>query len=113
MIMGNKKTYNMIFIETHHDLLLIDVRPPTGLPIAYDLGHIPGAINIPMDALSAWITGDGQNHLNDKIIVNCWLGLLSVDAAQMLIDAGFKKVYTLEGGFSAWADASYPVATGL
>ena len=28
-----EKTYNMILIETHHDLLLIDVRPPTGPPI--------------------------------------------------------------------------------
>jgi thiosulfate sulfurtransferase len=109
-----EKTYNMIFVETHDDLLLIDVRPPTGVPvISYDLGHIPGAINVPIDALNVWIAGDGQNHLNDKIIVNCWLGFLSPDVAQILIDAGFKKVYSLEGGFAAWLAAGYPTEPQL
>ena len=98
-VISIEKTYSMIFIETHHDLLVIDVRPPTDVPVvSYDLGHIPGAINIPMGPdLMTWIAGEGQNHLNDKIIVNCWLGVLSPNAAQMLIDEGFKKVFQFIG----------------
>ena len=103
-----EKTYSMIFIEDHPELLVIDIRPPTGSPFAYDQGHIPGAINVPSATLSAWITGEGLNHLNDKIIVNCYLGIGSPGAAQTLIDAGFKKVYSMDGGYNAWVAAGYP-----
>ena len=59
-----EKTYSMIFIEDHPELLVIDIRPPTGSPFAYDQGHIPGAINVPSATLSAWITGPPKRQDN-------------------------------------------------
>jgi rhodanese-related sulfurtransferase len=113
-----KKTYSMIFIEDHPELLVIDIRMATGppFPLAYDQGHISGAINVPVivsgtphwDVLTDWIESEGQSHLNDKIIIYCVLGGFSPIGAQMLIDAGFKKVYSMEGGFNAWLVAGYP-----
>ena len=99
-----EKANRMIFSKGHHDLVVIDIRPV----FMYTGGHIPGAINEPSLTLPAWIAGAGQSYLNNKIIVHCYLGFTSPDAADLLIEAGFKKVYNMEGGFKAWSDAEYP-----
>ena len=98
------KTYSMIFIEDHPELLVIDIRPTA----MYAAGHIPGAIPVFFQTMSTWIAGEGQNHLNDKLIVHCVAGVLSPTYAQMLIDAGFKKIYSMDGGYNAWVAAGYP-----
>jgi rhodanese-related sulfurtransferase len=112
-----EKASRLILSEDHPDLVVLDLRPA----FMYAAGHIPGAINIPVieltgstppiilhwDVLDAWIEGEGQNHLNDKIIIHCLAGLASPTGAHNLIDASFKKVYSMEGGFNAWAAAGY------
>ena len=104
-----KKTYSMIFVEDHPELLVIDIRPSS----MYESGHIAGVINVPLPLsnLDSWIAGAGQSYRNNKIIVHCYLGSMSPIAADLLIDAGFKKVYNMEGGFNAWVGAGYPVVT--
>jgi len=111
------KAYSMIFSENHHDLVIIDLRPTE----MYEAGHISGAINVPFvqlppppnfAVLNAWIASpEGQSHLNDKIIVHCIGGIGSPVAVGILSDAGFKKVYNMEGGFNAWIAAGYPIVT--
>jgi rhodanese-related sulfurtransferase len=113
-----RKTYSMVYVEDHPELLVIDIRMATGppSPYTYNQGHIQGAINVPViesgspnwAVLTAWIESEGQSHLDDKIIIYCVLGGFSPIGAQMLIDADFKKVYSMEGGYSAWAAAGYP-----
>ena len=110
------KTYSMIYVEDHPELLVIDLRPTT----MFAIGHILDAINIPYivlgppgttqntAVLNAWIANEGQDHLNDKIIVHCIGGITSPNVANMLIEAGFKKVYSMDGGFNAWVAAGYP-----
>ncbi|MBE0700129.1 MAG: rhodanese-like domain-containing protein, partial [Acholeplasmataceae bacterium] len=34
---------------------------------------------------------------------------VSIAGASKLIDAGFENVYRLEGNYSAWVEAGYPV----
>lgn len=111
-VISVEKAQRMIFSEADHDLVVIDLRGEG----SYDSEHIPGAINVPVTGMpadwtgfEAWMATEGQNYLEEhRIIVHCVMGRRSLDAAQKLIDAGFKKVDTIEGGFNAWLDAGYP-----
>ena len=42
-------------------------------------------------------------------LVYCHMESASRMGAQKLVDAGFQKVYRLEGEYSAWTDAMYPI----
>ncbi|MBD3279203.1 MAG: hypothetical protein GF390_00645, partial [Candidatus Pacebacteria bacterium] len=89
-------------IEQNSDLIVIDVSPN------YDEGHLPGAVN--------YYLGDGS--LEEAIptldkektyLVYCHVESVSMQGAQMLIDAGFESVYRLDGDYSAWVEAGYEV----
>lgn len=82
---------------------VLDVRPPE----EYAAGHVPGAINITMDALT--------NHLRRlpkgrEIIAYCRgpYCLLSVDAVALLREKGY-KARRMADGFPEWKAAGMPV----
>ncbi|NLA52841.1 MAG: hypothetical protein GX858_00585 [Clostridiales bacterium] len=86
------------------DLILIDVSP------LYSKYHIPGARPYP--------TGDGKLDAaiptfdqTEVYLVYSQSDSDSMEGAAKLIEAGFEKVFRLEGSLSAWKDAGYPVAT--
>jgi len=63
-------------------------------------GHIPGALNIPIDSLT-----DKLNELPDKrspLVIACDQGLRASGAAKILWDAGYRKLYTLIDGMEAY-----------
>lgn len=73
--------------------LLLDVRTPE----EYAGGHIDGARNVPVDALS----GALATLPKDKpIVVYCAAGVRAARAAQLLADNGFDARNL--GGISAW-----------
>lgn len=89
-------------IDETPDIVIIDVSP------AYEKGHLPQAVN--------YYIGDGS--LDEAIptldkdktyLVYCHVDSVSMQGAQKLVDAGFKKVYRLEGNYKAWVDAGYPI----
>lgn len=77
------------------DYLLLDVRTQE----EYDKGHIEGAVLIPHNKLADRL---GEIEGYDKMLVYCASGNRSVTASQILINAGYREVYNLKGGFSAW-----------
>jgi phage shock protein E len=113
-----EKVHRIVSRGLYCDYVILDLRPE----IMFMSGHIPRAINIPyvvlgsppnIAALNTWISGEGQSHLNDKIIVHCIGGVASPSVANILIGAGFKKVYNMEGGFNAWKNAGYLVEVAV
>ena len=89
-------------IDNNPDLIVIDVSP------AYDRGHLPGAIN--------YYLGDGSLDeaipmldKNATYLVYCHVDSVAIAGAEALVDAGFMNVYRLEGNYSAWVDAGYPI----
>ena len=84
--------------NTDEGYTILDVRPQT----AYDQGHIPGSINIPLSNLGyRYIELDRTKD----IIVYCALGIQCKIACQILINLGFKDVYNLTGGLLEWTYA--------
>ncbi|WP_099974769.1 FAD-dependent oxidoreductase [Lactobacillus terrae] len=76
--------------------LLIDVRSKS----EFELGHIKGAINIPLDVLR-----DNLDKLNksNKYIVSCLTGQRSYTAEQILIQHGF-DVKNLDGAYNLYSE---------
>lgn len=71
---------------------VLDVREPE----EYQQGHIPGAIHIPLGQLRQRI-----NELSpeQELVVHCAAGMRSYVAARILMQRGFKKVRSLDGGY--------------
>lgn len=95
----------LALINNNPELIVIDVSP------VWADGHLPGALNF------QWGNGDfaaavpGWDN-NAKYLIYCHGDAPAIAAAQHLIDEGFYNVYRLEGNYSAWVDAGYPVEVG-
>ncbi|NWF71031.1 MAG: rhodanese-like domain-containing protein [Chloroflexi bacterium] len=81
---------------------LVDVRTLE----EYQDGHIPGALHIPLDELSARLR---EIPAEKPIVVVCGHGIRSVYGAQIVRYAGFTPVYNLAGGTAAWENARLPL----
>ncbi|MCK4782661.1 MAG: rhodanese-like domain-containing protein [Desulfobacteraceae bacterium] len=84
-----------IYNESGDDYLIVDIRDDA----SYDEGHIPGAINIPLNELGYRLFSLDKSK---DIIVCCFIGVTSEVACRILVNAGFKDVYNLIGGMRAW-----------
>jgi len=73
----------------------VDVREPW----EYDLGHIPGAVNIPLGQLRQRLS---ELSPEQEIIVNCAVGLRSYVATRILWQRGYSKVRNLNGGYNIY-----------
>lgn len=88
------------------EVQLVDVRTPE----EYDLGHIDDAQNI--DYFSPTFDEDIKNLDKTKpVILYCKSGGRSAKCAEKMVEAGFVKIYDLEGGISKWEHKGYEVKT--
>jgi rhodanese-related sulfurtransferase len=83
--------------------LVLDVRTPG----EFSRGHVPGAVNVPHDALAGRLSELGPSR-EREIVVYCESGRRAGLAEETLREAGFTEVRQLEGSMSAWRDAALP-----
>lgn len=83
---------------------LIDVRELD----EWNEHHIPGAIHIPKDILPTVIQETIPQH-TQTIYLHCRGGVRSLHAANCLLEMGYQKVYSVDGGIIEWINAGYPV----
>jgi rhodanese-related sulfurtransferase/predicted transcriptional regulator len=85
---------------------VLDVRPPD----EFALGHVPGAVNIPLRALKERLT---EINPDREIVAYCRgeYCVLSFEAVALLRSRGF-KVRRLEEGLPEWRAAGLPIKTG-
>ena len=86
--------------------LVIDVREPE--EFVGELGHIGGAILVPMDALPLRLP-KLAGFVDREIVVVCRSGVRSASVTAILQRAGFQRASNLEGGMLAWARAGLDV----
>lgn len=77
------------------DDILIDVRDP----YEFAGGHIPGAINIPVDELRGRLN---EIAADKSIYIYCQIGLRGYLGQRILVQNGFKKVSNISGGYKLW-----------
>ncbi|MCL2632579.1 MAG: rhodanese-like domain-containing protein [Coriobacteriia bacterium] len=83
-------------IDGDEPYTLVDVRTES----EFIAGHIPTAVSIPGDSLSAYAPSAFPDK-DELIIVYCLSGGRSANAAQLLISLGYTNVYDL-GGIMMW-----------
>ncbi len=90
--------------EKGNRLQVVDVRRPA----EYAAGHVPGALNLPLDRLAA-----DASHLDRarETIVICAGGYRSSAGSALLRRAGFDEIVNVVGGTSAWIAAGYSTET--
>jgi rhodanese-related sulfurtransferase len=78
-------------------------------------GMIPGAFHCPRGMLEFWVDPDSPYYKDvfapgKEFVFYCngaWRSALACDVAQQM---GLEPVCELDGGFTAWKNAGYPVA---
>lgn len=81
--------------------ILLDVREPD----EWQLGHAPGAINIPLVDVPARLD---ELDYDSQIYVICRQGGRSIQAAQYLEHVGFEVIH-VKGGMVAWQQVGRPL----
>jgi rhodanese-related sulfurtransferase len=87
------------------DLTVIDVRTAG----EYDGGHIPGALNIPLDRLDEALPDIRDAAARGPVLVVCASGARSENACRILARHGVDAA-TLTGGTAAWAAEGHDLA---
>jgi adenylyltransferase/sulfurtransferase len=81
--------------------VLVDVREP----FEYDICRIPGSQLIPLGQLPSRMS---ELDSADEIVLQCKSGARSARALKLLQEAGFNKLWNVEGGILAWSDEVDP-----
>ena len=84
-------------LDARENFQLVDVREP----IEYEMANIDSAKLIPLGELSDRINELDRERLT---IVHCHSGQRSAQAVRIMQEAGFAKVFNLEGGIAKWMD---------
>lgn len=82
-----------------------DIRDPQ----SFGNGHIPGAIHLCNDNLMQQLQA---LDFEQPVLICCYHGISSLQAAQYLVEQGFEQVLNVSGGFEAWQQAKLPVEEG-
>jgi rhodanese-related sulfurtransferase len=84
--------------------MILDVRTPE----EFASDHIDQALNI--DSASANLASRIAQMDTLKIyLVYCRTGVRSAEVVKLMADSGFKTLFDLDGGITAWTTAGYPV----
>lgn len=71
-------------------------------------GHLPQARHLPLDELKSKVAQVAKNK-NTPVLLVCQNGGPSARARDVLKEAGYAEVFTLQGGVNAWQQSGMPV----
>jgi len=94
------------------DVVFVDLRDVRELERE---GMIPGAFHCPRGMLEFWLDPESPYHKDvfasgKEFVFYCnaaWRSALAADTAQQM---GLPRVLDMDGGFTAWKNAGFPVA---
>jgi thiosulfate sulfurtransferase len=88
---------------SNEQVKIVDIRDEA----SFNAGHIKDSTHLTNGTLHSFMSGV---EFDTPVIVCCYHGNSSQQAAQFLIHQGFEEVYSLDGGFEAWRK-DYPFVT--
>ncbi|CAI5673184.1 thiosulfate:glutathione sulfurtransferase isoform X1 [Oreochromis niloticus] len=109
---GSVVTYSELkTMLASHNIQLFDVRNPD----EYQAGHIPQAVNVPLDNLEESLQLSPElfeqrfevkapTKADDNIVFHCKSGSRSIRALGIAHQLGFSKARHFKGGYSEWVD---------
>ncbi|TLF51593.1 thiosulfate sulfurtransferase GlpE [Halomonas urmiana] len=83
------------WLEGDSPLTLVDIRDPQ----SFAQGRVPGSQRLGNDTVEAFL---GEAPRQPPLVVICYHGHSSQQAAAWLAGQGFAEVYSLDGGFTDW-----------
>lgn len=89
-------------IVDEKDVQFIDVRTVE----EYQAGHTSKTVNLPLDSLEQSLS---ELDKAKPVYVICQTGRRSQKGAEILEKNGFKDLYNIEGGTSAWEKAGFSI----
>ena len=84
------------FIEDDN-VTILDIRDEQ----SFQAGHIPDAIHLSNKNIGEVID---SNNPDDNILIYCYKGISSQNAAQHFCNLGFKNVFSLIGGYTEYSN---------
>ncbi|MCE8020226.1 thiosulfate sulfurtransferase GlpE [Halomonas sp. MCCC 1A11036] len=83
------------WLDADHPLTMVDIRDSA----SFAAGHIPGSSHLDNDSVAALFEATPRER---PLVVVCYHGHSSQQAAAWLVGQGFNEVYSLDGGFTEW-----------
>lgn len=83
------------WLDVGQPLTLVDIRDP----MSYSRGHIPGSRHLDNASVGELLDEAPRER---TLVVVCYHGHSSQQAASWLAGQGFAQVYSLDGGFTDW-----------
>lgn len=74
---------------------VVDIRDEQ----SYEQAHIPGSYHLTNDSIQRFME---DNDFDTPVVVVCYHGHSSQQAAQYMLHQGFEEVYSMDGGFEVW-----------
>jgi len=85
----------LVATDTEVTPIVVDIRDEN----SFNASHISNAIHLTNESLAEFLrTAD----MDAPVVVCCYHGVSSQQAAQFLISQDFTDVYSLDGGFTQW-----------
>ena len=100
----SRATFSERWAHGRENLTLVDVRSAE----EFAAGHLPGAINIPVDQLETRVS---ELKSGDEIVVYCLSGVRSARAIELLRGREFTHIEHLAGDYSEWESSGGPIET--
>ncbi len=96
----------------HRAAVFVDARSSK----MYAVGHIPGALNLPIDDTTSWLRQKLSPYPKDaKIIAYCSGSRCQISrrlAKRLVEELDYRRVYVLTEGLLAWLAVGFPEAVG-
>lgn len=106
IVSDNQETFKHMQVNDLHDVLkdkthvVVDIRDET----SFASGRIIDALHLTNETLATFLR---EADPDVPVVVCCYHGHSSQQAAQFLVSQDFTQVYSLDGGFTQW-QLQYP-----
>jgi rhodanese-related sulfurtransferase len=76
----------------------------------YDSGHIPSAVNMPLQEMNAYQAMLPEDR-DTPVLVVCQTGVRSLSGALFVASLGYRNVRSINGGTTAWQNSGFDTST--